>query len=129
MPCSTFQRQNPARTRRPTGSADAALDRKYLSSPVWGLPAQISHMALQLGAGLGEGPAVVLEELLQGAGGDAGGQGDGLAGLARQVGEQACAVDAQQVERLGVVTAEEELLQVVGEGRPELLDLFRRHGN
>ena len=72
---------------------------------------------------------MVLEELLEGTDGGAGGEGDGLAGLARQVGEQAAAVDAQQVEGLGVVAAEEVLLEVVGEGRAHLLELFRRHGN
>src|SRR5262249_40273089 len=34
MPCSTFQRQNPARTRRSTGSPAAALETRYFSSPV-----------------------------------------------------------------------------------------------
>jgi hypothetical protein len=87
------------------------------------------EVLLQLGPGLGEGPAVVAEELLEGADGDAGGQGDGLAGLAGQVGEQAAAVDAEQVEGLGVVAAKEELLQVVGEGWPQLLDLFGCQGN
>src|SRR5262249_18638556 len=53
---------------------------------------------LQLGAGAVEGPAVVAEEFLQGADGDAGGQGHGLAGLAVEVGEQAAAVDPKQVE-------------------------------
>jgi hypothetical protein len=43
----------------------------------------------------GERPGVVAEELLEGADGDAGGQGDGLAGLAVEVGEQAPAVDAE----------------------------------
>ena len=80
-------------------------------------------------AGDAVGPGVVLEEFLEGADGGAGGQGDGLAGLAGQVGEQAAAVDAQEVEGLGVVAAEEELLEVVGEGRAHLLELFRRHGN
>jgi hypothetical protein len=72
---------------------------------------------------------VVAEELLQGADGDAGGQGDGRAGLAVEVGGQPAAIDAEQVEGLGVVAAEEDLLQIGGEGRPQLLELFRRHGS
>jgi hypothetical protein len=87
------------------------------------------EVALEVGAGLVEGPAVILEERLQRAGGDAGGQRDGLAGLAGQVGEEPAAVDAEQVEGLGVVAAEEERPQVVGEGRPEFRDLIRRPGN
>ena len=41
-------------------------------------------------------PGVVVQELLEGADGGAGGQGDGLDRLARQVGEQAAAVDVSR---------------------------------
>src|SRR5262249_29508685 len=63
-----------------------------------------------------------------GADGDASVEGDGLTGLARQVGEQTEAVDAQQVEGLGVAAAEEERLQVVGQRRPQRLDFLGSHG-
>ena len=71
---------------------------------------------------------MVLEELLEGADGDAGVQGQGFAGLALEVGQQAAAVNAQQVKGLAVAAAEEELVQVVGEGRGQRLDLFGCHG-
>ena len=86
-------------------------------------------MLLQAGAGLREGPAVVPEELLEGADGRARGQGNGLTGLAVEVGEQAAAVNAEQGKGLSVIAAEKELLQVGGEGRPQFLDLFGCHGN
>src|SRR5262249_11519117 len=54
----------------------------------------VGDVALQDVAGPLEGPEVVLEELLEGAHGDSGVEGDGLAGLAVEVGEQAAAVDA-----------------------------------
>src|SRR5262249_21883076 len=80
-------------------------------------------------AGPPPGPGVVLEELLDGADGAAGGQGDGLGGLARQVGQQAAAVDLQQVEGLGVVAAERELPEVGGESRSQRDDLLGGHDN
>src|SRR5439155_12311697 len=58
-------------------------------------------VALQLLADVGVSPEVVLEELLQGADGAAGGQGDGLDALAGQVREQALAVGVQVGEGLG----------------------------
>src|SRR5262249_53760750 len=88
-----------------------------------------SDMALQGAASGREGPLVILEELLEGAYSDASEEGQRLAGLARQVGQQAAAVDPHQVEGLGVTAAEEELPQVVSQGRPQLLDLFGCHGN
>src|SRR5205807_6263883 len=74
-------------------------------------------------------PEVVAEEFLEGADSHAGLEGDGLTGLAVEVGEEAAAVDAEQVKGLGVVTAEEKRLQVGGESRAQGLDLFGRHGN
>ena len=106
------------------------VDQADGAQPLVGLVRQGGgDMTLEGVAGLSERPVVVLEELLQSADGHAGFQGDGLAGLALQVGEQAVAVDLQQVKGLGVVAAEEELLQIVGKGRPQGRDLFRRHGN
>src|SRR5262249_6780323 len=96
---------------------------------VWAVEQLPSDMELQGVAGIGEGPPVVLEELLQGAYSDASEEGQRLAGLAGQVGQQAAAVDTHQVEGLGVAATEEELLQVVVQGWPRLLDLFSCHGN
>jgi hypothetical protein len=97
---------------------------------IGGLAGQlVGDVLLQEVADLGEGSEVVLEELLQGADGNAGVEGDGLAGLALEVGEEAAAVDVEQVKGLGVAAAEEELPQVLGEGRPQLLNLFSSHGN
>jgi hypothetical protein len=89
----------------------------------------VGHVALEGVSDAREGPAVIAEELLEGADGEASGQGDGLAGLAVEVREQSAAVGAQEVEGLGVVAAEQELLQVVSEVRPQLLDLLRCHDN
>src|SRR4051812_19321373 len=56
-------------------------------------------------AGQAVGPGVVAEELLPGADGGAGGEGDGLGGLAGQVGEEPAAVDPREVESRDVVAA------------------------
>src|SRR5439155_13411253 len=118
------------------GGAPAALDSAGLvvqadgAKVIRGKPGQdAGDVLLQAGAGLREGPAVVPEELLEGADGRARGQGNGLTGLAVEVGEQAAAVNAEQGKGLSVIAAEKELLQVGGEGRPQFLDLFGCHGN
>ena len=80
-------------------------------------------------AGTAVGPDVVAQELLQGADGRARVQRDRLGRLALQVGQEAAAVDLQQVEGLRVSAAELKLLQVVGERRTQRFDLLWRHGN
>ena len=72
---------------------------------------------------------VVAEELLQGADGTAGGQGDRLDALAFQVGEQAAAVGVQVAEGLGVAAAEQVRLQEIIEGGPQPVQFFFRHGS
>lgn len=56
---------------------------------------EVSAMALQLAADLCELPEVVTQELLQGADGTTRGQGDGLGGLAFEVGEEPFTVGVQ----------------------------------
>jgi hypothetical protein len=87
----------------------------------------VGDVLLQEVADLGGVPVAVAEELLEGTDGDAGVEGQGRAGLARQIGEQAAAVELEQVEGLGVAATEQELLQVVGESRAEGLDLVSSH--
>ena len=84
-------------------------------------------MALQLLPDLLALPLVVFEELLQGADGRAGGEGDGLDALALQVGEQAAAVGVQVGEGLGVAAAVQVRPQEALQGRPQPVELFLRH--
>ena len=101
------------------------IDEAHGAQVVGGPAGQVmGDVLLQQVAGLCKRPDMVAEELLEGADGDAGVEGDGFAVLAFEVGEESAAVDVEQVEGLGVAAAEEELLQVVGEGRPQRLNLF-----
>jgi len=68
---------------------------------------EIGDRTWQWFADLGERPEVVVEELLQGTDGTARGQGDGFAGLAREVGEESFTVGVQVGEGLGVAAAEQ----------------------
>ena len=76
-----------------------------------------------------EVPGVVLEELLKSTDRDARGQSDGFSRFAFEVGQQTAAVSPQMGEGLGVTAAEEELVQEVGQGRPQGLDLVFGHGD
>src|SRR3989440_8898567 len=73
-------------------------------------------------------PVVVLEELLQGADGGAGLQGDGLDALGRQVGEHAADVGAEGGEGLRGAAAEDEAVEVVSQGRAQGAQLVLSHG-
>src|SRR5215813_15501896 len=86
-------------------------------------------MALQLFADVGEGPEVVAEELLQGADGTAGGQGDGFDRLAFEVGEESFAIGVQVGEGLGIAATEQVRSQKVIQGGPQGLQLLLGHGS
>jgi hypothetical protein len=88
---------------------------------------QRGSVPLELAADGGNVPDVVLEELLQGADGGAGLQGDRLDALARQVGEQAADIGAQMGERLRVVTAEQVVIEEARQGRPKSPKLLLCH--
>jgi hypothetical protein len=87
----------------------------------------IGDMTLQLLADVGGRPKVVAEELLQGADGTAGGQGDGFAGLALEFGEESFAVGVQVGEGLGVAAAEQVRSQEVIQRWPQRLQLLLGH--
>jgi hypothetical protein len=70
----------------------------------------------------------VAEELLEGADGTAGSQGDGLDGLALEVGEESAAVGVQVGEGLGVAATEQVGPQEVLQGGSQGIKLFLRHG-
>jgi hypothetical protein len=109
-----------------TGLIDDAKGAQVVRRQAGHCPADV---ALQKVADPGEGPLMVMEELLHGADGDASVQGEGFTGLAVEVGEQAAEVEAHQVKGLGVATTEQELLQVIREGLAQSLNFFGRHGN
>src|SRR5262249_16646411 len=69
-------------------------------------------------------PAMLGEEQLHGANASAGSQGDGLGGLAFEVREQTAAVGSQVAERLCVLTAELELVEVICQRRSQVEDLL-----
>jgi hypothetical protein len=85
-------------------------------------------VALQVVAERRPVPGMVAQELLQGAHGGAGPQGDGLDTLARQVGQQALDVGGKVSEGLGVGAAEQEGGKEGGQGRPKVGKLLLRHG-
>jgi hypothetical protein len=71
---------------------------------------------------------VVAEEILEGADGTAGSQGDGLDGLALEVGEESAAVGVQVGKGLGVAATEELGPQEVVQGESQGIKLFLRQG-
>src|SRR5262249_34098098 len=89
----------------------------------------VGDMALQVFADLGELPEVVAEELLQGADGTAGGQRDGLDGLALEVGEESLAVGVQVREGLGIATTEQVVPKEVIQRWPQGRQLLLGHGS
>ena len=93
------------------------IDQPDVAQAIVGQAGQFGpDVALQLSADLSVLPLVVAEELLQGADGTAGGQGDRLDTLAFEFGEQATAVGVQVAEGLGVAAAEQVRPQEIIQG-------------
>ena len=89
---------------------------------------QVGDVALEAVARLLEGPGVVAQELLQGAYGGAGLQGDGLDALARQVGEQAATVVVEVGGGSVLEEAGAEVAQERGKRGAKVSDILIGHG-
>jgi hypothetical protein len=92
-----------------------------------GLSEQFGGMLLVPLPDRSEVPEVVTQELLERADRGAGLEGDGLAGLALQVGEQAADVGVQVGEGLGVAATEQVAVQLSAQGRSQGAQLCLSH--